>query len=121
MATSGLNEALSNTKKIMSDIADKKALRAVHIALSIGAVEAAVYTPIRTSNLINGQYKKIKVFKGKMVLGWVGYMAKYAPQVHDPNFKQRFRRASAKKEFLTKGFEENRARIIEAMRREMKV
>jgi hypothetical protein len=39
------------------------------------------------------------------VRGRVGYTAEYAAAVHDPDNPQNFRRASAEKEFLRKGFE----------------
>lgn len=44
---------------------------------------------------------------GVQLTGRVGYTANYAVFVHDPNVPQTFRRATAQKEFLTKGFEDN--------------
>ena len=62
-------------------------------------------TPIDTSTLLNSQYKNVEAKTGRIV-GTVGYTAAYALAVHDPDNKQNFRRASAVKEFLKKGFEQ---------------
>jgi len=74
-------------------------------ALILGASEASVMTPIDTSTLINSQYRRVEVEDSKVV-GTVGYTAAYAVPVHDPETKQRFRRPSAEKSFLSKGFEQ---------------
>lgn len=81
-----------------------KAERGMTQALILGASEASVLTPIDTSNLLNSQYKAVRRIPGK-VIGTVGYTADYALPVHDPDHPQTFRRASAQKEFLRKGFE----------------
>lgn len=73
-------------------------------ALVLGASEASVLTPIDTSTLLNSQYRRVER-DGERIVGTVGYTADYAVYVHDPDVKQRFRRASAQKEFLTRGFE----------------
>lgn len=74
-------------------------------ALILGASEASVLTPIGdTSNLINSQYRQVER-EGTKIVGRVGYTAEYAAPVHDPEVKQKFRRASAEKLFLSKGFE----------------
>jgi hypothetical protein len=73
-------------------------------ALILGASEASVLTPIDTSTLLNSQYRKVDK-QGQRIIGRVGYTADYALPVHDPDNQQRFRRASAEKEFLKKGFE----------------
>ena len=80
-----------------------KGARAMTQALVLGASEASVLTPIDTSTLLNSQYRSVDV-DGDAVRGQVGYTADYAPEVHDPKIKQRFRRSTAEKEFLTKGF-----------------
>lgn len=82
-----------------------KGVRGVTQALILGASEASVMTPIDTSTLINSQYRNVKT-EGSKVVGTVGYTAAYAIPVHDPDVKQKFRRASAEKEFLKKGFEQ---------------
>jgi hypothetical protein len=53
------------------------------------------------------------------VTGRVGYTANYAVFVHDPEVKQNFRRATARKEFLTKGFEDTRSQIDAAVKKEL--
>lgn len=84
---------------------EQKAARAMTQALVLGASEASVMTPIDTSTLLNSQYRKVDK-DGTKIVGTVGYTAEYAKYVHDPNVKQRFRRSTAEKEFLRKGFEE---------------
>ena len=77
-------------------------------------------TPIHTSVLINSQYRKIEK-RGASIRGEVGYTAGYALPVHDPNNPQNFRRATAEKEFLRKGFDQNRAKIDEIIMKGMRV
>lgn len=84
---------------------EQKAARAMTQALILGASEASVMTPVDTSTLLNSQFRKVDKDGSKLV-GTVGYTAEYAKYVHDPNVKQKFRRSTAKKEFLKKGFEE---------------
>lgn len=85
---------------------EQKAARGVTQALILGASEASVMTPIDTNTLLNGQYRKGAEKIGNKIVGTVGYTAEYAKYVHDPNVKQKFRRSTAEKEFLRKGFEE---------------
>lgn len=84
---------------------EQKAARAMTQALILGASEASVMTPVDTSTLLNSQYRKVDK-DGTKIVGTVGYTAEYAKDVHDPNIKQRFRRSTARKEFLKLGFEE---------------
>lgn len=84
---------------------EQKAARAMTQALILGASEASVMTPVDTSTLLNSQFRKVDK-DGSRIVGTVGYTAEYAKYVHDPNVKQRFRRSTAEKEFLRKGFEE---------------
>lgn len=81
-----------------------RAARGMTQALIIGASEASVMTPIDTSTLLNSQFRKVEQ-DGQRIVGTVGYTADYALAVHDPDNPQTFRRASAEKEFLKKGFE----------------
>jgi len=83
----------------------QKAARGVTQALILGASEASVMTPVDTNTLLNSQFRKVDK-DGSKIVGTVGYTAEYAADVHDPNIKQRFRRSTAEKEFLKKGFEE---------------
>ena len=84
---------------------EPKAARGVTHALILGASEASVMTPVDTSTLLNSQFRSVTK-DGSKIVGTVGYTAEYAKYVHDPNVKQRFRRSTAEKEFLRKGFEE---------------
>lgn len=81
----------------------QRGVRTMTQALILGASEASVLTPIDTSLLLNSQYKDVRV-EGEKVIGSVGYTADYALLVHDPSHPQNFRRATAQKEFLSKGF-----------------
>lgn len=87
-----------------------RAVRGMTQALVIGAAEAAVRTPIDTSTLLNSQYREVST-SGGQVRGRVGYTAEYAAIVHDPEHPQNFRRPSAEKEFLVKGFAAARPQI----------
>ncbi|AKJ41796.1 hypothetical protein [Pragia fontium] len=116
----GVKEARRNLDALIGDIVGRKAVRAVTKALVIGGAQAAVYTPIDTSMLINSQFRDIN-FNGYRLTGRVGYTAEYAAYVHDPNSPQNFRRSGAKKEFLKKGFEEQLAQIDAAVWEEMKL
>ena len=82
----------------------QRAARGMTQALVLGAAEALVLTPIDTSTLLNSQYRRVER-DGERIVGTVGYTAEYALPVHDPDVKQVFRRPSAEKEFLRKGFE----------------
>ena len=84
---------------------EQKAARGVTQALILGASEASVMTPVDTSTLLNSQFRSVAK-EGSKIVGTVGYTAEYAKYVHDPNVKQKFRRSTAEKEFLKKGFEE---------------
>ena len=84
---------------------EQKAARGVTQALILGASEASVMTPVDTSTLLNSQFRNVTK-EGSKIVGTVGYTAEYAKYVHDPNVKQKFRRSTAEKEFLKKGFEE---------------
>ena len=84
---------------------EQKAARGVTQALILGASEASVMTPIDTSTLLNSQFRSVTK-DGSKIVGTAGYTAEYARYVHDPNVKQKFRRSTARKEFLKLGFEE---------------
>jgi len=114
----GINEARKNLNSLVGDIQGRKAVRAIQSALIIGGSQAALYTPIDTSTLINSQYRDIEV-NGTRVTGRVGYSANYAIYVHDPDVPQTFRRATAKKEFLSKGFEDTKRQIDAVIAKEM--
>lgn len=114
----GLRQAQQNLTRIIGDIQGRRAVRAMQSALIIGSSQAALYTPIDTSTLINSQYREITA-NGTRLTGRVGYSANYAVFVHDPNVPQVFRRSTAQKEFLTKGFEDARELIDRTIKQEM--
>ena len=94
----------NNLPQFLSAV-EQKAARGVTQALILGASEASVMTPIDTSTLLNSQFRSVTK-DGSKIVGTVGYTAEYARYAHDPNVKQNFRRSTAEKEFLRKGFEE---------------
>lgn len=114
----GIAQAKANLDALINDVQGRKVVRAVQSALLIGGAQAALYTPIDTSTLLNSQFREIDA-NGTKVTGRVGYSANYAVYVHDPNVPQTFRRATARKEFLTKGFEDTREQIDRVMKQEL--
>ncbi|EOC1211401.1 HK97 gp10 family phage protein [Cronobacter sakazakii] len=114
----GIAQAKANLDALINDVQGRKVVRAVQSALLIGGAQAALYTPIDTSTLLNSQFREIDA-NGTKVTGRVGYSANYAVYVHDPNVPQTFRRATARKEFLTKGFEDTRDQIDLVMKQEL--
>ncbi len=115
----GIAEVSANINALVGNITGRKVTRAIQAAMLIGGAQASLFTPIDTSTLINSQFREITV-NGTRVTGRVGYSANYAVFVHDPKVKQTFRRATARKEFLTLGFEESRDEIEAAMHQEMR-
>ncbi|ELY2812016.1 HK97 gp10 family phage protein [Cronobacter sakazakii] len=114
----GIAQAKANLDALINDVQGRKVVRAVQSALLIGGAQAALYTPKNTSTLLNSQFREIDA-NGTKVTGRVGYSANYAVYVHDPNVPQTFRRATARKEFLTKGFEDTREQIDRVMKQEL--
>lgn len=114
----GIRQVSRNINRVIDNIQHRKVARAIYSALNIGALQAAAYTPVDTSFLINSQFREL-VVNGTRLTGRVGYSANYAAYVHDPYVPQTFRLARAKKEFLTKGFEEKQNEIDAAVAREL--
>ena len=114
----GIRQAKANLDSIIKDVQGRKVVRALQSAMLIGSAQAALYTPIDTSTLINSQFREITA-NGVRVTGRVGYPANYAVFAPDPEVKQTFRRATAQKEFLTKGFEDTRSQIDAAVKKEL--
>lgn len=114
----GVKAVVRNVNRIIDDIQGRKIVRALQSAMLIGGARAALYTPIDTSALINSQFREI-ITNGAIVTGRVGYSTNYAVYVHDPANHQQFRRHTAKKEFLTLGFEEERSAIDAVVAKEM--
>lgn len=114
----GVRQAKANLDRFVEDVQGRKAIRAIQSALIIGGAQAALYTPIDTSTLINSQYREVSA-SGTRLTGRVGYTANYAVYVHDPNIPQNFRRSTARKEFLTKGFEDTKSQIDAVIKKEL--
>jgi len=114
----GIKQVTRNVNRAIDNIQDRKIVRALTSAMLIGGGQVAIYTPIDTSYLINSQFREI-IVTGTRITGRVGYTANYAVYVHDPNVKQKFRRATAQKEFLTKGFEDTASLIRATVEQEM--
>lgn len=110
------------TNKLPQFVAERqaKAARGMTQALILGASEASVLTPIDTSTLLNSQFRDVSK-DGDKIVGTVGYTAAYAVPVHDPSNPQTFRRPSATKEFLRKGFENAEPNIRAALKGSIKV
>ena len=115
----GVQNCISQLNSIIGDVQGRKAVRAIQSALLIGGTRASLYTPIgKTSNLINSQYREMLV-DGSRLTGRVGYSANYAAYVHDPNHPMKFKRPTAKKEFLYEGFKDEKDAIDQVIRKEM--
>lgn len=99
---------------------ERQAAAAMTKVLITGAANAAVFTPIDTSALLNSQYKKIDK-RGDVITGYCGYTVSYASYVHDPEVKQVFRRATAKKSYLKLGFEEAKPILDRIVAKALKV
>ncbi|NNI43678.1 HK97 gp10 family phage protein [Pasteurella multocida] len=92
------------------EVFSKKMTRAAARIVTIIGIRSALYTPIDTSTLINSQFKEISV-KDSVISGRVRYSAEYAVFVHDPKVKQKFRRATARKEFLKQAIEDDDIKV----------
>jgi uncharacterized protein (UPF0147 family) len=114
----GVKQVARKVNRAIDNIQHRKVVRALTSAMIIGGSQAAIYTPIDTSYLINSQFREI-VINGTRITGRVGYTANYAAYVHDPSIPQNFRRSTAQKEFLTKSFEDERELIDRTIAREM--
>ncbi|HEN3625242.1 TPA: HK97 gp10 family phage protein [Yersinia enterocolitica] len=96
----GINKAKSNMQKVIDDVKQKKALRAIHSALIIIGTESATMVPIDTSNLINSQFRDVNT-SGTRVYGKVGYSAEYAAYVHEMSGKLKGKPRSSVASFET--------------------
>lgn len=82
MAIDGLEDvrrALLNEARKITEVRARKTVTEVLIQ---AAGYAATMTPIDTSNLINSQYRVVKISEDS-VSGMLGYTAAYAAAVHD--------------------------------------
>lgn len=114
----GVRETHMSVNEFISDVRGNRAIRAVQAAMLIGGSQAALYTPIDTSTLLNSQYRELGL-NGTRITGRIGYSANYAVYVHDPNIPQNFRRATAQKEFLKKGVDDVKEQMVAAIKKEL--
>lgn len=115
-----VRDCINRLNTLVGDVQARKSVRAIQSALLIGGVRAALYTPIDTSTLLDSQYREMFV-SGNCLTGRVGYSANYALYVHDPNHPMKFRRSTARKEFLYQGFIDEKETIEQVIRKEMKL
>ena len=114
----GVKKCIKHFDNTINDLTKNKAVRAMHASIIVGASQAALYTPIDTSTLINSQYREVTI-NGTRITGRVGYSANYAAYVNDPKYPMKFKRATAKKEFLYKGFKDSEALILSIFKKEL--
>lgn len=130
MPVTGITERRRFTTQIAREVGVIRIERGITAALITGQAFAEILTPVETGFLKNSQFRDIRI-DGKVVRGMVGYTAKYAAAVHAKSGKGKGKpRASGKgnywdpkgePEFLTKGFEQNRAAIDDAVFKAMKI
>ncbi|MEN0580862.1 HK97 gp10 family phage protein [Phytobacter palmae] len=77
----GIQQAKDNLNRIIDDIKGRKVVRGIQSALLIVGAQAAIYTPVDTSTLLNSQFREI-MLNGTRITGRVGYSANYAAYVH---------------------------------------
>lgn len=82
----GIEQTKRNLNKLIDDIKGRKIARAIKSATIIIGTEAAVLTPVDTSNLINSQYTEL-LPQGSKIIGKIGYTASYAAAVHNASGK----------------------------------
>ncbi|CCJ73478.1 FIG00553480: hypothetical protein [Cronobacter condimenti 1330] len=66
----GIGQAKANLDKLISDVQGRKVVRAVQSALLIGGAQAALYTPIDTSTLLNSQFREMTPTAQRCLAGW---------------------------------------------------
>lgn len=86
MPIRGINEVRDKLRNLEKGVIHPKAVKAVTEVMIVAAGYAASLTPIDTSNLINSQYREIKL-SGRKIIGTIGYTASYAAAVHEMSGK----------------------------------
>ncbi|EBI3648491.1 hypothetical protein D0065_24625, partial [Salmonella enterica] len=81
MPVKGIKRIQMNTRRVLSDIAGIRTEKVLYLVMNAGANHAAVITPVKSSTLINSQYKKLEPIPSGMI-GRVGYTANYAAAVN---------------------------------------
>lgn len=78
----GLDAAMKQLNEIIADKSGRKVIRGITEAMMYVGAASAAETPRDTSTLVNSQFREVEV-RGGMVVGIVGYAAKYAWWVHE--------------------------------------
>ncbi|ENE4829203.1 HK97 gp10 family phage protein [Klebsiella michiganensis] len=124
---------VNNLDKIIKDVTQRKAMAAVASGLNIIGIAAAIKTPVgKTSVLINSQSQEVMA-NGTRITGRLVYSANYSVYVHEAKgaLKGQPRPASqgggnywdpsGEPKFLEKAAEEERSKVLDAMKRELKL
>lgn len=82
MPVKGVKQVQQNVTRLLADITGPITEKTMMEVLIDGASAAAQITPVKSSVLVNSQYKKITRIEGGYV-GRVGYAANYAQYVND--------------------------------------
>lgn len=109
----GVDSVNSKFSALVGKITTTTSVEAATRAMIIGQQYATMLTPVDTSNLINGRFMQI-IPTATGVTGRAGYMASYAPYVHNGGPKN-WQKPGAEDEFLTKGFERDGRAEIDAV------
>ncbi|MBJ6488855.1 hypothetical protein JGS09_24570, partial [Enterobacter cloacae] len=114
MPVKGIKRVQMNTRRVLSDIAGIRTEAVLFKVMTAGANHAALITPVKSTNLINSQYKKLEPMPTGM-MGRVGYTANYAAAVNAakgklkgkprPDGSGNYWDPNGEPDFLRKGFE----------------
>ncbi|EBO3480371.1 hypothetical protein ADU13_21335 [Salmonella enterica subsp. enterica serovar Paratyphi B] len=127
MPVKGIKLVQMNTHRVLSDIAGIRTEKVLYLVMNAGANHAAVITPVKSSTLINSQYKKLEPIPSGMI-GRVGYTANYAAAVNAAKGKLKgkprldgsgnYWDPNGEPDFLRKGFERDGLNEIKAIIRQ---
>jgi hypothetical protein len=135
MPARGVKQVRKKMAEVLGEIGSSMPEKAVYEALLIIDGNAALLTPVDTSNLINSRFIEVKKAPDG-VHGRMGYTAEYAAAVHDapgtllgtntPRDSNDSSRGNAwdpnaEPEFLRKGAENARADIDRVVKKRMKL
>jgi hypothetical protein len=135
MPVRGIKQVRKNVTDIIGEIGGSMSEKAVYESLIIIDGNAALLTPVDTSNLINSRFIEVKKLPTG-VQGRMGYTAEYAAAVHnspgtyvganeprasnDPS-RGNMWDPNAEPEFLTKGAENAKADIDRVIKKRMRL
>ncbi len=127
MPVKGIKRVQMNTRKVLSDIAEIRTEKVLYQVMNAGANHAALITPVKSSTLINSQYKRLEPMPSGMI-GRVGYTANYAAAVNAakgklkgkprPDGSGNYWDPNGEPDFLRKGFERDGLNEIKAIIRQ---